>query len=76
MMMKRWAVTSGGNCAFGQSLPECIRKLNRMGVDIVDVNFEFQFWGIPEACYCVWAGDGWSWDFEGPVLIPLQEVTQ
>lgn len=44
-----------------------------MGVDVTDVNFEFQFWGIPEGCSCEWAGDGWSWDFVAPVLIPLTE---
>jgi len=62
VMFKYYVMTVDDMAFTGDSLSECRAKAAGRGYD----KDPFQFWGIPQGCWCRWVGSGWQWDFERP----------
>jgi len=65
VMFKYYVMTVDDMAFTGDSLSECRAKAAGRGYD----KDPFQFWGIPQGCWCRWVGSGWQWDFEEPQLL-------
>ena len=67
VMFKYYVMTVDDMAFTGDSLSECRAKAAGRGYD----KDPFQFWGIPQGCWCRWVGSGWQWDFVEPQLLPV-----